>query len=112
MKNTSSCGFSTGPHCQDLPAALFGIQDPGGLAAIFAGLLYMVLQAKVQVTLHANLDALRLCITSEWDQLAAEYICKALPLISDTADTLAVAEKMKLKLNRQPTAQNTATTTF
>ncbi len=57
-----------------------------------------VLQAKVQVTLHANLDSLHPSITSEWDQLVAEYICKALPVIPDTAGTLAVDEKNEVKI--------------
>jgi hypothetical protein len=35
--NTSSGGFSTGPHCQDYLAVLGGILNFGGMATIFAG---------------------------------------------------------------------------
>ena len=37
-ENTTVGGFSAGPHRQDHPAALNGILDSSGLAAIFAGL--------------------------------------------------------------------------
>jgi hypothetical protein len=53
MENMSSSGFSASMHRHDYPAALGGILDFGGMAAIFeglepAGLLYLeCLQAKV-----------------------------------------------------------------
>jgi hypothetical protein len=63
-ENTSFGGFITGPHCQDR------ILESSRLAATFpelkpVGLLYL--------EQLANLDALRLFVTAEWDRLAAGY---------------------------------------
>jgi hypothetical protein len=46
VENTSFCGFSTGPYCQDRPAVVGRILNSGGLATIvarleIAGLLYL-----------------------------------------------------------------------
>jgi hypothetical protein len=65
------------------PSAVVGrILDSSRLAAIFAGveptgLLYFArFEAKVLAKPHANLNALLLFTTEEWDRLAAEYIHK------------------------------------
>jgi hypothetical protein len=83
MENTSSCGFSTGPYCQDHLTVVDKILDSGGLATRhicgleFTELLYLVRSAgEIKVTPHANLAVLHSSITAKWDQLVVEYICK------------------------------------
>jgi hypothetical protein len=78
-ENTSFGRFSTGPCCQDHPAVVSGILDPGGLDVTFPRLepaLYLerFARKKIQITPHANLDALCPFITRKWDRLAVEYI--------------------------------------
>jgi hypothetical protein len=81
MENTPFNRISS-PHRHDHPAVDVEILDSGGLAAIVARLeppdfsIWCILLVKVQVTPHANLDALRPSIAAEWDQPATEYIHK------------------------------------
>ncbi len=62
-ENTSSIGFSAGPHCQDHLAVVSRILDSSKLAAIFTrlkpvGHLYLdISQVKVRAMSHANLAA-------------------------------------------------------
>jgi hypothetical protein len=79
-ENMSASGFSTSPHRKNHPAVLCGIQDSGGLAAIFAEhehaeLLYLGHSAGKSLG-KTNLVALYSSIAAEWDQQTAEYICK------------------------------------
>jgi hypothetical protein len=78
MVNTSFVGFSAAPHCQDHLQAVGRFLDSGELAAIFARLdpldfdIQRILHSKVQVTPHANLEALRPSINEEWDHETTE----------------------------------------
>jgi hypothetical protein len=77
MENTSCGGFSAPPPpphtAWTTQQPVSKILDSSGLAAIFARHeparlgIWCILQLKVQVVHHANLDALNLSIAVEWD---------------------------------------------
>jgi hypothetical protein len=77
MENTPFGRFSAGLRRQNKLAALAEILVFGRLAAIFAELDSLdfstgsILRPEGQATPHANLAALCLSVTAEWDRLAA-----------------------------------------
>jgi hypothetical protein len=99
-KNTPFDGFSAGPRRSNQLAA--GVEF--WFTAIFAGLEFAGLlnrqrfAAKRPATPHANLAALRLSITAEWDRLAAVQIRKT--CCSFRRRRSAVAKKNEVKLNK------------
>jgi hypothetical protein len=68
LKNMFFCGCGAGLHRKSHPAAVGGILDFGGFAAIA---ISCVLQPKGHATPHTNLAALRLSIATDWDRLMA-----------------------------------------
>jgi hypothetical protein len=74
--------------------------------------IWRILQAKVVVMPHANLGAPHLSIATEWDLIAAEYICKACCSFHHCRYTVSKKIKFKLPLDGQPTAQFTPLVLF
>jgi hypothetical protein len=99
MENTSFDGFSAYPYAMTTQQLLVEFCTPVDWPPYLLDLNpldfsdWHVLQAKVQVTPHANLDALYLSIDMEWDRLAVEYIHK----ICSSFRRLAL-RKLKFKL--------------